>query len=345
MIYWANAIIRRATCVARANGTKGDAVMNQPDPEPVAHQYTSMDRGSHSLHECRSAEEFAVRFEASTGHSVGQVVDEVVSSMAPKAVFAVGSLPLGMGTSGSDVDLIVLVDDKTALANGGSQVANKAQRLQFSSDSDSLLAGIFLTMHAGILVDLHVAVTPAIRGVYSRLRRRGPELSETEIRTLGRISTGWLLWQSDGYLERNSIVLSDPTLAVYCCTRHFVSALHQKSKAARALDCQDIPLALQHGRSSVEMAYLAYLASEGFAFLGSKWLAQIGHARGAAERVSRHPLLKYGVSLLFPSYTSSSEMTTKYLNAVSEFLTSMRTLIEQRTLFRIAFSACAQMTD
>jgi hypothetical protein len=154
--------------------------MSLRDSEQATHQYSSMERGPHSLHECRNAEEFCLRFEEATGSSVG---------------------PLGMGSSGSDVDLIVLVDSKTGLVNGGDHIANNAQQLEFSSESNLHLAGVFLTMHAGILVDLHVAITPAIHDIYSRLRRRGPELSETEIRTLGRLSTGWLLWQSEGYLH------------------------------------------------------------------------------------------------------------------------------------------------
>lgn len=310
---------------------------------PAVREYSSMERAPHSLHESRTPEEFCARFAAATGRSIRQVVDPVVQSSQPQAVFAVGSLALGMGSSGSDVDLIVLVDGKSALVEGQHHIANSAQELEFSSASDLLLAGIFLSVHAGILVDLHVAITPAIHRIYSRLRRRGPELNETEIRTLGRLSSGWLLYQSDGYVERNSSIVKDPALAVYCCTKEFVSALHQIAKAVRALDCDDIPLSLQHGRSSIEAAYLAYFASEGLPYLGSKWLAQIGHARSGEERLNRHPLLKQGIPLLFPQYPSSAPQTRQYLQSVSEFLASMRALIEQKTLFRIALNACPQV--
>ena len=88
------------------------------------------------------------------------------------------------------------------------------------------------------------------------------------------------------------------------------------------------------------MAYLAYFASEGFAHLGAKWLAQIGHARGAADRVKRHPLLEQAVPLLFPVYGPDLKEARRYLQAVSELLASMRALIERKTLFRIAFRTC-----
>lgn len=317
--------------------------MTLADAEPMARQYTSMDRGVHTLHESCNAEDFSLRFENATGRSVRQVVDDVVAAEAPKAIFVAGSFPLGMATGGSDVDLVVLVDSRMALVSGESHIANNAQQLQFHNQNDSLLAGIFLNMSAGILLDLHVALTPTIHSIYRRLRSRGPELSETEIRTLGRINTGWLLWQSEGYLEKNAGILHDPALDIYCCTKHFVSALHEIAKAHRAVGSQDFTLALQLGRLAVELAYLSYFASEGLTYLGSKWLAQIGHARAAADRVGRYPLLKDGSRLLFPPYTSDLRETNQYLQAVTGFLTAMRHLIEQKTLFRIAFHACPQV--
>ena len=313
------------------------------DSESIKRLYNSMDRAPHSLYECRTAEEFTLRFEAATGRSVRQVVEQVVASSEPQAVFLAGSLPLGMASQGSDIDLIVLVDSKAALLNKSGEVTNTDQRLVFSNESDILRASEFLTVLNGILVDTVVVVTPSIKQIQGRLRTRGPELSETEIAVLSRLSTAWVLWHSADYLERSGLTLTDPALNVYCCTRYFVSALHLVKKGRRALDFADTPLALHLGRSSVEMAYLAYFASEGLSYLGAKWLAQIGYARGAAERVSRHPLLREGVGLLFPGFPATVSETEGYFRDVGEFLTSMRKLIEQKTLFRIAFNACPQV--
>jgi hypothetical protein len=311
--------------------------------QATTRQYNSMDRAPHSLHECTTVEEFALRFQASTGRSVGQIIDQIVASSEPRAVFLVGSLPLGMASSGSDVDLIVLVDSKAALLDKSGEITNTGQRLVFSNESDFLRASEFLAVVNGILVDAVVVVTPSIKRIYARLRNKGPELSETEIATLSRLSTGWLLWESEGYLEHNGLTLRDSALDVYCCTRYFVSALHHVMKGRKALDPADVPLALHLGRSAIEMAYLAYFASEGISYLGAKWLVQIGYARGAAERVSRHPLLKEGVGLLFPSFPAALSESERYFKDVAEFVTSMRKLIEQKTLFRIAFNACPQV--
>jgi Nucleotidyltransferase domain len=317
--------------------------MSSQGPEPATRSYTAMDRAPHTLHECRDAQEFRLRFESATGSSVEQAIDPIVAAGTPKAVFLTGSLPLGMATSGSDVDLVVLVDERATVRALEGVSTNNERRLIFSNESDPLRAGEFLSVINGILVDMAVIITPSIASIYHRLRSRGPELSESEILTLGRLRTGWLLWQSDGYLARHHLTLTDPVFDVYCCTRSYVSALHLLQKARKALESMDIPLTLHLGRSSVEAAYLAYFAGEGLSYLGPKWLAQIGHARDAADRVSRHRLLEEGIPSLFPTLTANADEAAEYLRTVSTLLISLRRLIEDKTMFRIAFRACPQI--
>jgi hypothetical protein len=317
--------------------------MSVSKAENATSGYSVDERAPHSLHECRSAAEFRLRFETTTGCSVHALTDDVVSPSAPKALFLVGSLPQGMATSGSDIDIIVLVDDRKDLMAGDHSIANSGQQMVFSNDSDPLLAGMHLMLKAGILIDLQVAITPAIHEVQRRLRRRGPDLNENEIRTLGRLGNGWLLWESEGYLRRNAVLLDDPALRVYCCTRNFVSALLHRRKGLKAVDLEDFVLATHLGRSSVELAYLAYFASEGLPYLGAKWPAQLGHARGAAQRLAEHPVLKEGIRLLFPGCEPLRSVTLGYLEEVAEFLARMQALIERQVLFRIAFQACPQI--
>jgi hypothetical protein len=317
--------------------------MNSPSPETSTPQYNVLDPAPHTLYECQTAEEFRLRFEATTGRGVEQVTEGLIKSAAPRAVFVAGSIPLGMATRGSDVDMIVLVDSKEAMASVQDSAVNDSQRASFFNETDALIAATFMQLHEGILVEVQVALTPAIRSIYTRLRRRSPELSETEVRILGRLRTGWPLWQTEGYLEGNSINWNDRTLPVYCCTRNFVTALTHQRKAAKALELHDVTLALQLGRACAEMAYLAYFASEGLVYLGVKWLAQLGFARGAQERLARHPLLKENLHLLFPIFGSTQDEAMRYLRDVAEFLNSIRGLIEEQIIFRIAFKACVQI--
>ncbi len=317
--------------------------MKSSEPELSLSQYNILDPAPHTLYECSTAEEFRARFETTTGRPLPRVTDGLLRCTAPKAIFSVGSIPLGMGTRGSDVDMIVLVDSKDVLENTNASVVNGSQGAAFLNENDPLVAGSFLQLHAGVLVDIQVAIAPAIGDIYGRLRRRSPELGENEVRILGRLRTGWLLWETEGYLERHSINSNDRTLPIYCCTRNFVTALTHQRKAEKALELHDVILALQLGRACVEMAYLAYFASEGLVYLGVKWLAQLGFARDAQERLVRHPLLKHNLRLLFPVFGSTETEAALYLREVGEFLGSIRALIEQQILFRIAFRACAQI--
>ena len=315
--------------------------MSSQGTQPLSRHYSVMEPAPHSLHRCADTKEFCQQFEVSTGQSIRQVLHQLVAPGAPQAVFLVGSIPMGTATHGSDIDLIVLLDSTTALLDRKTRDnTNTDQRLSFSNDGDSLRAGMSLMVVNGVMVDVAMVIAAGVQRVYKRLRAKGPELSEVEIMTLGRLATGWLLWQSDGYLERCALNFADPALAVHCSTKNFVSALALRQKGLKALDLADIPLALHLGRSSVEMAYLAYFASEGLSYLGAKWLAQLGHGRDAAARLRRHPLLQEGFRLLFPVLISEEMQVRAYLHEVSAFLSSMRSLIEEKTLFRIAFKAC-----
>lgn len=298
---------------------------------------------SHSLHECHTEEEFRARFRAAVGFSAESAADAIIAPETPKAIFLVGSIPLGVATSGSDVDFVVVVDDKTSLSPRSSGIANSEQRIAFTNEGNSLVAGRFATSIGGVTVEVQVVVAPALCGVLKRLRNRGPELDESEIMILGRLGTGWLLWESPRYLERSGVILADPAFNVYCCTVHFVKALQLRRKAINAMELSDIPLVLHLGRLSVEAGYLAYFASEGFSYLGARWLAHLGYGRGARERLIRQPLLQQGIPLLFPQHASSLEEAGHYLQMTSDFLRSMRRLIETKTLFRIAFLTCPQI--
>jgi len=318
--------------------------MKQILPEPAPQTYSVVESAAHSLHECRNAAEFRAGFELSTGLSIQSVGDQVARSSAPKAIFLTGSVPLGMATKGSDVDFLVLVDSREALLRQEIPTStNTDQHLTFSNESDPLRAELRMTVTNGITVETVAAITPSVRQICIRLRRRGPELSDGEIMTLGRLRCGWLLWETAGYLERNQLNLKDPAFDVYCSTRKFAFALIHRQKALRALELADIPQALHLGRCSVELGYLAYFASDGFSYLGTKWLAQLGSARDAAQRAGRHPLLAENLPLLFPTLSSGHGDAALYLTRVAEFLEHMRSLIEQKTLFRIAYAACPQI--
>jgi len=238
----------------------------------------------------------------------------------------------------------VLVDSKECLTQVRHRPRGEAeQKMSYSSESDPLRARLFIAVINGITVEIAAVLVSGIQRVHARLRSPGPDLDENEVMVLGRLGTGWLLTESAEYLARSGISLSDKNLHVYCSVKRWIFALAYRYKSLKALALADIPQALHLGRLSMESAYLAYFASEAFPYLGAKWLAQIGHARGARERTERHPLLKEGVPLLFPAFLTEASAVEAYLGSVTSFLTAMRSLIEQKTLFRIAYQACPQI--
>ena len=279
----------------------------------------------HSLHECLDAWTFCAQFESRTGCEATRVADDFIEAHAPRAVFLVGSLPIGMATSRSDIDFIVVIDSRAVLVQReSSPYTNSNISLAFSNENDYLVATTFVTLINGVAVEVQFVIAGAVRQLYGRLRNCEPTLNETEIKTLGRLSTGWLLSQSDGYLTRNGICFPDPLLNVHCSGMHLLAAQESWWRASQALEQSDLVLALHLGRHSVEMAYLAYFASEGYTYLGHKWLAQLGHAIGAAARVRQHPLLKQSLHLLFPSRRSGSREVSDYLHAVCTFTRAVR---------------------
>jgi hypothetical protein len=166
-------------------------------------QHSVFEPAQHSLHECQNADAFRERFQALTGCPVENVAADVLTDSAEKAIFLVGSLPLGMASAGSDVDFIVVVDAAAQmLSKESGRVVNNDQRFAFVNDSNLLVASAFVTLMNGIAVEVQVAIAPGINRIYKRLRCRGPELNESEIMILGRLSRGWLLWESEGFLGR-----------------------------------------------------------------------------------------------------------------------------------------------
>ena len=307
-------------------------------------RFSIVNPAPHALHECQTAADFSAGFSELTGFDVRHVADHVLNPSAARAIFLVGSIPLGLGTSASDLDFIVLIEHRAQLVGQGvGESINTDQKLSFRNEGDSLLGGDFITVVRGVQIDITVALVPALNAVHARLRSKGPELSENEIRTLSRIATGWCLWQNEGYLQRRGVVTKDSALDVYCATRNLVLAQLYRRKAAKALELGDVTLTSYLGRSSVEHAYLAYLASEGFAFVGPKWVAQIGRPTGALGKVMGPSLLGQSLPLLFPAYGASVSSSRQYLQDVSDFLLAMEALITKKTLFRIAFTACPQL--
>src|SRR4030081_594133 len=69
-----------------------------PNIETSPSEYNVGEPAPHTLHECLSAEDFRSQFELQTRCRIQDIANEVIAQESPKAIFVVGSVPLGMGS-------------------------------------------------------------------------------------------------------------------------------------------------------------------------------------------------------------------------------------------------------
>jgi hypothetical protein len=293
------------------------------------------------LHECADREQLRAELEKCTGVPVAQLLRDIVAPGTANAIFVVGSIPLGLATGGSDVDLIAVIDDKQRILPSAVHGRNTDVAFSYVNDADALLAGNFLRLHNGIQVDVTVAIWPSVCAVYERLRRPGPELAEQEIRVVSRLQTGWLLAASQPFEGADARLKAERVLDIHCSTRSFVFAVIYREKGIKALAAGQLDVATQYGRQAVEMACASYLASEGLSYLGDKWLAFLRRGSRTIKHSLPQSLRDNAAALLFPELKEESRRVESYHARVTGFLTEMRNVIVAKPVFRIAFQACA----
>jgi hypothetical protein len=308
-------------------------------------------KGRHSLHECTTPDAFFERFRSESGESVHELVGRFVVAERIAATILGGSLSLGIGTAVSDVDLLVLIDGADALKSSDSESLHFELRGESVGEAETLLAAEVVTIVNGIEVNLQFIEMSRVRMLAEKLARPNLWLSPGGTNTviLGRIKSGWVLTSSDRFRDGCAALLKTQALEIHCTVAHLVAAL-QDFEDARAAVPNDLPVALHLGRAAVESCFFAYFASESHVFVGSKWLRLIDRKRAAsgADRDARWALGELGqsgVSLLFPPLLREAAEVDAYLERVADFIAGVRSTIERRTAFKVAFKLCPQMHD
>lgn len=308
----------------------------------------------HRLHTCTSADAFPAAFCDETGHSIYDVVARFCGGAVPCGVVLGGSIPLGLGSPASDVDLLILLDPPSTTGNGtaGNGVPALPQQdprtgvvfsATFASDGGTRLAsGEVVAMMGGVEVNGQLLSAVAVgelirRGVGARV-----SLTAHEIGLLSRLKTGWTLLRGPSFDRHCGALLSGNALEIHAVTWYLVGAV-QELEDARAAVADSPMLALHLGRSCAERCVLAYFASRGFAYLGSKWLRALEpdspahRLRALADGI---PGGFAALELMFPARDDAAEA---YLDRVAALVATTRQVIEQDRAFRIAFSLCPQL--
>lgn len=299
---------------------------------------------SHAFHLCPTAEAFLDQFERAAGRPLSAFVGRFAVSDRVAACVLVGSIPLGIGSSASDVDVLVLIDGADALRDQPRGLDDD-EDVVFSGRSDdtsALVAAEVIAMIGGVEVDFEFIVGDRVREAARRVTRSRVALAGQEIRILSRLKTGWILQSRSAIDDVCAALRADQSLEVHCAVTNFVFALQDLEDARAALP-GDVALALHLGRSCVERGFASYFATKGYAYLGSKWLRLL-RAPDAALR----PLASVGLGLLFPTLDDGAAQVEGYLADVAGFLAVTRDAIQTGTadkVFRVAFTMCPQVYD
>jgi nucleotidyltransferase-like protein len=292
---------------------------------------------------CNSTESFLERFRGEAGESLEEFIGTFAFPHRVAAVILGGSIPLGVATSRSDVDLLVLVDDDHALkpAPKGSQYLE--MRAQSLGEAETLTAAEMIAIVNGVEVNLLFIVVSRLVALWERLSGSDIWVSPSGANTaiLGRIKAGWVLSSSERFQHACSRFLRGNSLELHCTVSYLVGAL-QDLEDARAALSDNLGVALHLGRSCVEAGFFAHFASTGLVFVGSKWLRLLDDARCTEQEKQ---LAAVGMPLLFPPLHRSHSEVGEYLRHVAAFVTTVRSVIEKRAVFRVAFALCPQLYD
>jgi hypothetical protein len=316
--------------------------MNAVSPAAGNKSYTFAQKPQHNIHKSATVAEFRSWFERETNCSTASLVDGLVRPEFGHAIFVAGSLPMGLATGISDIDFIVLVASSDALLRGAASKTNNASALAFSNESDPLSVGHFIHLINGVEADINIVLVPKLEGIYQRLRLPGPELTDGEIVTLGRLQKAWLLHKTEGFFDNWQDCLSDPALNVYCTTRYFWMSLKMLEKARKAASLQDFPVASYLARLSAECGFYAYFSSKGYCSLGTKWLkfAEVFDFGGSTQ--VKQSFNDY-VRLIFPKLFQADDDIERHFEDVVSFINFVRKTIESDIRYKIAFAVCPQI--
>src|SRR4051812_11635147 len=149
------------------------------------------EKKAHNLYCSADAEHFLSKFHAHTGKTISSFLNEFINTELIDAVSLTGSIPYGIGSAVSDIDFVLLVNDRDFFVREKSQLEKKG--LTFSYEEDGLVLGGFVSICEGLEIDITIVPTKSYSIIYERLTQGNTFLNGDELTLLSRIETGWLL--------------------------------------------------------------------------------------------------------------------------------------------------------
>lgn len=306
---------------------------------------TARNKRPHELFRCMDPKAFARDFSEATGEDVGAVARRASGINAITGVVLGGSIPLGIGTSVSDVDLLVLTDPQIALELPPSGTGGVLHAGEFSTVRKGLVRGEVVMLCAGIEVNCQLLSQTALADAAAQLEKGRISQTPHEFGHLSRLRTGWVLDGETAMTKTLAPLRTRNTLDLHCSAWYLVAARLGIEDARAALE--DSLLLAQHlARGAVEHGVLAWFGSQGFGYVGSKWLRALEPARAAT------PLGKAAASLpgrtvlpelLFPSSAADKATAAAYVNASDSYVGKLRKEMESDRRFAVAFALSPQL--
>jgi hypothetical protein len=307
--------------------------------------YMTHTKRPHGLHLHTHPQAFLEDFEAQTGATIAEIVRIAAGTENVVGVILGGSLPLGIGTSASDIDLLVVLDKSVRNCLPKSDAHTKVLHAgTFAEAGERIVRGEVVLMRGGIEINCQILTLQAIVSAAQQLQRGHVSQTPYEFGLLSRLRTGWKLIGAERLRSLLAPLLESDALEVHCTIWYLVGATQELGDARAALE--DCPrLALHLGRSAYERAVLAFLASRGFAYVGSKWLRAFEHTRRdtlLGSHAAAVPGADSAFQWLYPNNGRLGEAAA-YISEVTDQLATIRAAIEKDRTYAVATAICPQL--
>jgi hypothetical protein len=299
----------------------------------------------HALHACSTAGEFLAKLEPLVGGDLSAFLRERVPGLDVFSAWLVGSIPAGVATALSDIDILVCVPAATPLRfprmRGQAGMLFSGEQL---ARRDALQLGDIVVLAEGIELDVSVITQEGLAALSEQVQRGGSGLTSQQILILGRVLRGWSLTDPSPLHATLASLRESRVLDIHCAVRCLVGAHKHLEDARAALD--DVPLLASHlARAAVEKCFEAALAGDGELAVGTKWLRRAAAIaqRPGAQGKTMAALRGQGEPLLFPTDVQGAAMAGAYVEAVQRFFRHVVDLVSRDVAIRIAIRGNAQL--
>lgn len=298
----------------------------------------------HALNECRDADDFLANFHSRLGTDLANYLRRLVPGLGEFTAWLVGSIPAGVATPVSDIDILVSVPTQTPLRLPSSR---SSPAMLYSGDQharlDSLHLGDLVMLVDGIEVDFSFISADGLDDLCRQVERGG-SLTSQQILVLSRAMRGWRLTGPTSSGASLSELRESRSLETHCTVRYLVGAFKHVEDAAAALP--DEPLLACHlARLCVEKCFEAALASQGELAVGVKWLRRLARAsKGTeSEALMLRELRRVGETLLFPRDATDAPAAAEHVRSAHSFFQQTVAVIGHDVAIRIAIRSCPQL--